>query len=126
MELNSNPWIQLDNIKAGDFLTEHTYIAGKTAYSAESGTEDEIPTLKQVRVSYVDGTSFMVLDGKKIPGKEKRRYAPPGRFSGTVIGGKLLANVAILPYSFTFGPDWMNFFMSLALGSVRLYWDSGR
>ena len=80
VELNSNPWIQLDNIKAGDFLTERTYIDGKTAYSVESGTEAEISTLKQVRVSYDDGASFQVLDGKKILGKKKDAMHLPADF----------------------------------------------
>ena len=54
--------------------------------------------------------------------------APPGRFSGAVIGGKLLANIATVPYSFIFGPDWQNFSLSAAVGAKFSYFtmsDSG-
>ncbi len=47
--------------------------------------------------------------------------APPGRFSGIVLGGKLLANIATIPYSFIFGPDWQNFSMAAALGATFSY-----
>lgn len=47
--------------------------------------------------------------------------APPGRFSGAVLGGKLLANIATVPYSFMFGPDWQNFSLSAAVGAKFSY-----
>ncbi len=47
--------------------------------------------------------------------------APPGRFSGIVLGGKLLANVATVPYSYMFGPDWSNFSMAFAVGADFSY-----
>ncbi|HCC37545.1 MAG TPA: neuraminidase [Treponema sp.] len=43
--------------------------------------------------------------------------APPGRFSGTVVGAKLIANILYLPFSYFFGPDWERFSMSLAMGA---------
>jgi Bacterial Ig domain len=43
--------------------------------------------------------------------------APPGRFSGLVIGGKLLANIVDLPFSYFFGHDWDFFSMSVAVGA---------
>lgn len=43
--------------------------------------------------------------------------APPGRFSGLVIGGKLLANIIDIPFSYFFGYDWEFFSMSVALGA---------
>lgn len=47
--------------------------------------------------------------------------APPGRFSGLVLGAKLLANVATLPFGYLFGPDWDFFSMSLAVGANFSY-----
>ncbi|MBN1837532.1 MAG: hypothetical protein JW820_16875 [Spirochaetales bacterium] len=47
--------------------------------------------------------------------------SPPGRFSGLVIGAKLLANVATLPFGYFFGPSWDFFSMSLAVGANFSY-----
>jgi hypothetical protein len=43
--------------------------------------------------------------------------SPPGRFSGLVIGSKLLANIVTVPFGYFFGPSWDFFSMSLALGA---------
>ncbi|MCF6334553.1 MAG: Ig-like domain-containing protein, partial [Spirochaetales bacterium] len=43
--------------------------------------------------------------------------SPPGRFSGLVIGGKLLANIIDIPFSYFFGYDWEFFSMSVAVGA---------
>ncbi|GHV70659.1 hypothetical protein AGMMS49928_19270 [Spirochaetia bacterium] len=49
--------------------------------------------------------------------------APPtvgseeGRFVGNVFGLKLLANIAYIPLDYFFGPDWIYFSMSFALGA---------
>lgn len=48
--------------------------------------------------------------------------APPGRFSGTLVGGKLLANVARVPASYFFGPDLDFLSASLALGANFSYY----
>ena len=47
--------------------------------------------------------------------------APPGRFSGLVLGTKLLANIASVPASFFFGPDleWLS--AALAVGANFSY-----
>jgi hypothetical protein len=47
--------------------------------------------------------------------------APPGRFNGNVLGVKLLANVATLPYGYFFGPDWNFLSSSVALGATFQY-----
>jgi len=47
--------------------------------------------------------------------------SPPGRFSGLVIGAKLLANIATLPFGYLFGPSWDFFSMSLAVGANFSY-----
>jgi hypothetical protein len=47
--------------------------------------------------------------------------APDGRFSGLVIGAKLLANIVHLPFSYFFGPDWDSLSMSLAVGADFSY-----
>jgi hypothetical protein len=47
--------------------------------------------------------------------------APPGRFTGTVVGAKLLANILYLPFEYYFGPDWEFFSMSFALGANFSY-----
>lgn len=43
--------------------------------------------------------------------------APPGRFNGLVLGGKLLANIIDIPFSYFFGYDWDFFSMSVAVGA---------
>jgi hypothetical protein len=43
--------------------------------------------------------------------------APPGRFSGTVLGFKLLANVYQAPFGRYLGPSWEFFSMAFALGA---------
>jgi hypothetical protein len=47
--------------------------------------------------------------------------SPPGRFYGLVLGAKLLANIATLPFSYLFGPSWDFFSMSLAVGANFSY-----
>jgi hypothetical protein len=47
--------------------------------------------------------------------------SPPGRFSGLVIGAKLLANIATVPFGYLFGPSWDFFSMSLAVGANFSY-----
>ena len=72
-------------------------------------------------VTYADigmGLTFFD-DNVKLQGQIGR--SPPGRFSGLVIGTKLLANVLTLPFGFFFGPDWDFFSMSLAVGANFSY-----
>jgi hypothetical protein len=47
--------------------------------------------------------------------------APTGRFTGLVLGSKLLANLASFPFSYFFGPSWSFFSMSLAVGANFSY-----
>ncbi len=52
-------------------------------------------------------------------------YAPYSatntRFTGLVLGGKLIANIASLPFGYFFGPDWEFFSMSLGVGACFNY-----
>jgi len=43
------------------------------------------------------------------------------RFGGYILGAKLLANLAYLPFSYFLGPDWDFFSMSFALGASFTY-----
>ncbi|HAP43195.1 MAG: hypothetical protein A2087_12095 [Spirochaetes bacterium GWD1_61_31] len=43
------------------------------------------------------------------------------RFRGWVLGAKLLASVAYIPFSYYFGPDWDFFSMSFAIGASFTY-----
>lgn len=43
------------------------------------------------------------------------------RFGGYVLGARLLANLAYLPFSYWFGPDWEFFSMSFAVGASFTY-----
>lgn len=45
----------------------------------------------------------------------------PARFSGHFLGGKLLANVAALPFNAFFGPDWEFLSLNIALGATFNY-----
>ena len=47
--------------------------------------------------------------------------APDGRFSGLVLGAKLLANISTIPFSFLLGPDWDFLSMSFAVGANFSY-----
>jgi hypothetical protein len=47
--------------------------------------------------------------------------SPPGRFSGLVLGAKLLANIATVPFGYFFGPSWDFFSMSVAVGASFSY-----
>ncbi len=47
--------------------------------------------------------------------------APPGRFNGFVIGTKILANIAVLPYEYFFGYDWNFLSSSFAVGATFNY-----
>jgi hypothetical protein len=47
--------------------------------------------------------------------------APEGRFSGMLLGAKLLANIARLPFSYFFGPDLDYLSASFALGANFSY-----
>jgi hypothetical protein len=47
--------------------------------------------------------------------------APEGRFSGLMLGAKLLANIARLPFSYVFGPDLDFLSASLAVGANFSY-----
>lgn len=52
--------------------------------------------------------------------------APEGmRFSGNVLGVKLLANISTIPMEFFFGPDWDFLSMSVAVGSNFSYYSMG-
>ena len=48
-----------------------------------------------------------------------------GRFTGTVVGGKIIANVFYLPFDYFFGPDWSFYSMSIALGANFSYFTMG-
>ncbi|MBP7264028.1 MAG: hypothetical protein KBB32_07625 [Spirochaetia bacterium] len=43
------------------------------------------------------------------------------RFTGFVLGFKLLANLAYIPFGYYFGPDWDFFSMSFAMGATFTY-----
>lgn len=45
----------------------------------------------------------------------------PARMSGYFIGGKLLANIASIPFSAIFGPDWTWLSMNIAVGADFSY-----
>jgi hypothetical protein len=47
--------------------------------------------------------------------------APEGRFSGLLMGAKLLANIVRLPFSFFLGPDWDYLSASMAVGANFSY-----
>ena len=57
---------------------------------------------------------------------ENTPAAELSRFGGYVLGAKLLASVAYLPFSFLFGPDWDFFSMSFAVGATFTYFSQQR
>jgi hypothetical protein len=66
------------------------------------------------------GLSF-ITDDIKLMGFYGQ--GPAGiRYGGTVFGGKLIANIAFLPFSFLLGPDWEWLSATLAIGANFTYY----
>ena len=73
-------------------------------------------------VTYADiGIGFSFFDDN-VRLQAQYGITPPGqRFSGQVIGGKLLANIASVPFSTLLGPDWEFLSANFALGANFSY-----
>ena len=61
------------------------------------------------------------LQGQYGVGPEFTEDDEPVRFGGQFVGGKLLANVASLPFNAFLGPDWEFLSMNIALGAIFDY-----
>ncbi len=71
--------------------------------------------------TYAEGGVGLTFFDDNVKLEALAGYAPDGRFNGTVIGAKLIANVATLPWDFVFGYDFENFSSSLAVGTTFQY-----
>ncbi|MFW5801926.1 MAG: neuraminidase, partial [Spirochaeta sp.] len=69
--------------------------------------------------TFFDGN--VKLQGQWGPTPEKTPEGFPQRFAGNFYGGKLLANVAALPFNTFFGPDWEFLSLNVALGATFNY-----
>ncbi|HET6486125.1 MAG TPA: Ig-like domain-containing protein [Spirochaetia bacterium] len=134
------PQVTLLQPSEGERFNENVELVGTA--SDESGLKDvgvsfrtgdkanyEVPSFIQglyldthlLGATYWDAGMGLTFFSDAVKLQAQVGMSPPGRFSGLVIGGKLLANVATLPFSYLFGPDWSFFSMSLAVGADFSY-----
>ncbi|GAB1456695.1 hypothetical protein MASR2M48_20030 [Spirochaetota bacterium] len=98
-----------------------THLLGATRYEAGLGLsffEDN------VRLQLAFGEGFDAQPSwDNILGytSDSTPAAQVSRFGGYVLGARLLANLAYLPFSYWFGPDWDFFSMSFTLGASFTY-----
>jgi hypothetical protein len=67
-----------------------------------------------------DNVRFQAQWGRAPTPKEEEKVPnliEAGRFTGDVIGIKLMANIFHLPFDFLFGPDWVFYSMNVAIGA---------
>ena len=79
---------------------------GATYFDAGLGLslfDDNVRFQGQFGISPLDGVNSMFFSG--------------GRYTGYVVGVKLLANIFHLPFDYLFGPDWAFYSINLALGA---------
>ncbi len=109
-----------DNEKVGN-VTFLLRAGDKNAYGVPSFIQGLYMDFHGLGATYGEFGVGLTFFDNNVKLQASAGLAPPGRFSGTVFAGKLLANVAAIPYSFLFGPDWQNFTMSFAVGADFSY-----
>ncbi len=95
---------------------------GKAGYSVPAFIQGMYVDANAMGIPYLDaGVGFTFFDDNVRLQAQYGRTPEGQRFSGQVIGGKLLANVASIPFSTFFGPDWEFLSANLALGANFSY-----
>lgn len=82
----------------------------KSRYSVPSFIQGLYVDFHALGATYWDAGAGLTFFDNNVRLQAQIGVAPPGRFSGLVMGAKLLANVASFPASFLFGPDleWLS------------------
>jgi hypothetical protein len=68
-----------------------------------------------------ENVRFQGQFGMAPPGTVQTDFVSGGRYTGNVLGIKLLANIAYLPFDYFFGPDLAFYSMNFALGANFSY-----
>ncbi|MEX2442213.1 MAG: Ig-like domain-containing protein [Alkalispirochaeta sp.] len=134
------PQVTIDQPRDGGRFNDSIFASGtaddengldRVELILRTGSKNRYATPEFIQGLYVDmhvmgatqwevGAGLTFFDNNvKLQGQIGR--APEGRFSGTVFGGKLLANVASLPLSYVLGPDWEFLSGALAVGANFSY-----
>lgn len=75
-----------------------------------------------VGLSFFDDNVKLQFQYGQFTQEQRAIFAPgPMRYGGHVIGGKIIANVAYLPFRIMFGPDWDWLSLGVALGANFSY-----
>lgn len=134
------PTVTLIEPKEGERFNETVSVMGTA--SDESGLKEVAVSLREgdksryqvpsfIQGLYVDGHVMgatywdaglgLTFFDDNVKLQVQLGMSPSGRFSGFVIGAKLLANIATLPFGYVFGPSWDFFSMALAIGANFSY-----
>ncbi|HOX92276.1 MAG TPA: hypothetical protein PLC54_05095, partial [Spirochaetales bacterium] len=103
----------------GSYLDLH--VMGATRFETGLGLsffEDNVKLQGEIGQGFEATPSWKNLFGIKTPDTPASELS---RFGGWVLGLKMLANVAYLPFGYWFGPDWDFFSMSVTIGAAFTY-----
>lgn len=98
-----------------------THVLGATRFEAGLGLsffEDNVKLQVQLGQGFDAQPSWENIFGIAFPDTPAGELS---RFGGWVLGLKMLANLAYLPFGYYFGPDWDFFSMSFAVGASFTY-----
>ena len=93
----------------------------KSRYAVPSFVQGLYLDLHGLGATYFDVGAGLTFFDDNVRLQAQLGLSPPGRFSGMVIGGKLLANVFAFPFSFLFGPDLEFLSAAIAVGANFSY-----
>ena len=93
----------------------------KARYAVPSFIQGLYVDVHALGATYFDLGAGLTFFDNNVRIQAQAGIAPPGRFSGLVLGTKLLANVASLPASFLLGPDFDWLSAALAVGANFSY-----
>jgi hypothetical protein len=134
------PSVTLVEPREGDRFNETVQVMGSA--SDESGLKEVAASLREgdksryqvpsfiqglyldahaLGATYWDAGLGLTFFDNNVKLQVQLGMSPPGRFSGYVIGAKLLANIATVPFGYLLGPSWDFFSMALAVGANFSY-----
>lgn len=120
-----NEAIQLTGTAADSFGLQEVAVAlrqgDKSRYTVPKFIQGMYLDSHFMGATYADAGLGLTFFDDNVKLQLQIGMSPSGRFSGLVIGSKLLANIATLPFGYLFGPSWDFFSMSLALGANFSY-----
>jgi Big-like domain-containing protein len=93
----------------------------KSRYTVPGFIEGLYVDLHGLGATYFDVGAGLTFFDDNVRLQAQVGVSPPGRFSGLVMGVKLLANVFSFPFSFVFGPDLDFLSAAIAIGANFSY-----